>query len=518
MSNFVIDLEKQANQFSEKIALTCMGHDITYQALGQMVNKVANGLKAANIQKGDRILLCSPNVPAFPIIYQAVLKIGAIIIPINPLSKKSEIAFYLQDTKAKAFFCFQNMPDLKIADEGYGAFAETETCKQFYLINMDPTDLHAPYELGMPFSSLLMNNAEPSETVSMDSDDTAVILYTSGTTGKPKGAELTHDNITYTSIQFGIVTQRKESDIEIVVLPFFHIFGQIHHMNAGFLAGSRLILVPRFDPNQILELMNTYNVTVFSGVPTMFWALLNKSNISDMDLSNIQSNLRFMISGGDALPLPLHDAVCKTFDTKIYEGYGLTETCAGATFNYIDKPAKPGSIGQPTPGVEMRIVDMKGNDVPTGQPGELLTKSRCVMKGYYKNPEQTEKSLTNGWFHTGDIAKVDEDNYYYIVDRAKDMIIRGGYNVYPREVEKVLLQHPDVLLASVIGINCNEYGEEVKAFIIPNPNSKPSEQEIINWSKEQLSNYKYPRFIEFVKELPMNATGKVQKHRLRKIS
>jgi long-chain acyl-CoA synthetase len=346
-------------------------------------------------------------------------------------------------------------------------------------------------------------------------DDTAVILYTSGTTGTPKGAELSHSNMVMNARLTDNMIPGGD-DVTLIVLPLFHSFGQTVQMNAGFYTGATLTLLPRFDPDATLGIMVRDNVTLFAGVPTMYWALLNHPNADKYDLEKISKNLRVCSSGGSAMPVTVMKAFEEKFQTTILEGYGLSETSPVASFNPYDGVRKAGSVGIPVWGVEVRIVDAEDNDVPTGELGEIVIRGHNIMTGYYNRPEATAEVMRNGWFHSGDIGNMDEDGYIYIVDRVKDMVIRGGLNVYPREVEDVLMTHPDVSLVAVVGMPDEKFGEEVKAFVVLKPNATVTEAELGAWAKENMAAYKYPRMVEFRDALPMNATGKILKRELKK--
>ena len=363
---------------------------------------------------------------------------------------------------------------------------------------------------------MLMHNQPPAfATVQTNGDDTAVILYTSGTTGQPKGAELSHTNMVMNARLADNLFDALEHDVHLVTLPLFHSFGQSVQMNGGFYAGATITLMARFDPDVALATMERDNVTFFAGVPTMYWALLNHPGAEKYDLAKIADNLNMSVSGGSAMPVEVMRAFEEKFKVKILEGYGLSETSPIASFNRVDRVSKPGSVGLPVWGVEIRVVDADGNDVAQGELGEIVIRGHNVMKGYYQKPEATAEAFRHGWFHTGDIGNFDEDGYLYIVDRVKDMIIRGGFNVYPREVEEVLMSHPEISLAAVVGIPDERQGEEVKAFVVLREGAATTSEEIIAWSKENMAGYKYPRLVEFRDTLPMNATGKILKRELR---
>ncbi|MGD2050122.1 MAG: long-chain fatty acid--CoA ligase, partial [Chloroflexota bacterium] len=419
-----------------------------------------------------------------------------------------------QDSDAKAYFCFEGTEQLPMGKMGHAGFQDAGSCDHFFLMTADPT---APSSIeGVKTLGSLMANQSPTfETVQSNADDTAVILYTSGTTGKPKGAELTHSNMVMNARLADNLFGTIEHDIHLITLPLFHSFGQTVQMNAGFYTSSTLSLLPRFDAGAALSIMERDDITFFAGVPTMYWAMLNHPDADQFDLEKIADNLRLSVSGGAAMPIDVMRAFEAKFSVKIQEGYGLSETSPVASFNRLDRERKPGSVGLPVWGVEMRIVDELDNEVDQGELGEIVIRGHNVMKGYYDRPQETTDAFRGGWFHTGDIGRMDEDGYFYIVDRVKDMVNRGGFNVYPREVEEVLMSHPQVSLAAVIGVPDQQYGEEIKAFIVPAAEASISAEELIAWSKENMADYKYPRTIEFRDTLPMNATGKILKTELR---
>ncbi len=301
----------------------------------------------------------------------------------------------------------------------------------------------------------------------------------------------------------------------LIALPLFHSFGQTVQMNAGLYHGNTLVLVARFEPGVVLETMVKEKVNLFSGVPTMYWAMLNYAKEHNFDTATVAEHLRICNSGGASMPVEVLHAFEKTFGVEILEGYGLSETSPVATFNQIGLPRKVGSIGLPIFGCDVRVVDDQDNDVPVGEMGEIVIRGHNIMKGYYDRPEATAEALRGGWFHSGDIARMDEDGYLFIMDRKKDMILRGGFNVYPRELEEVMMTHPAVSMAAVVGVPNERLGEEVKAYVIKRPDAEVSESELVAWCKQNMADYKYPRMIEFRDDLPMTATGKILKRELR---
>ena len=515
MLNCFVNLDESVRRHPNEVALVSGDNQLTYTQLRCMVNQCANGLKQRGIKQGDRIVLACPNCIAFPVLYYAILKVGAVVVPINILSVENEIVYYLEQTDAKMLISFQNADQLPLGDYGYQAYRRVDSCSNFILIR-DPSNPIMPAEDVDTFAGLMHEQSILCDVTITQADDIAVIIFTSGTTGKPKGAQLTHQNIFTCSLVFKDMANINHKDNQLVVLPLFHCYGQMVQMNAGLLAGSTLYLMPRFVPELAMQIMHDFHITIFCGVPTMYWALLHKVDLSQYDIAKVTKHFRLGIAGGTAMPVELLKAFEKTFGVEILEGYGLSESCACATFNRLDNVRKVGSIGVANWGIRIRIVDQEMQDVATGETGEMIMQGHSTMKGYYNMPEATAAVYEGGWLHTGDLAKCDDQGYYYIVDRLTDMIIRGGYNVYPREIEEVLMQHQDVSLTAVIGIPDMQYGEEVSAYIVLKEGATIKPKALIAWAKERLSSYKYPRVIKFVESLPMNATGKILKSQLRK--
>jgi long-chain acyl-CoA synthetase len=512
--NLSILLEDSAREEPDRVAVVFDETRLSYAALNAAANQVANVLSLAGIQKGDTVALSCLNVPYFPIVYYGILKAGAVVMPLNVLLKTREIAYHLRDAEAKAYFCLEGTAELPIGELGFSAFKEVDSCHHFFLMTGDPA-ASSPIEGAQALGMLMQNQPTTFEAVKTDPDDTAIILYTSGTTGQPKGAELSHMNMLLNARLSETMYPKKDHDVHLITLPLFHSFGQSVQMNAGLYNRATLVLLPRFTPSETLGLMEREGVTMFAGVPTMYWALLNHPGADKHDLEKIASNLRLCVSGGAAMPVEVMKAFEAKFNVTILEGYGLSETSPVATFNRLDRPTKPGSIGLPVWGVSVRLVDKDDHDVETNELGEIIIRGHNVMKGYYNRPEATAEAMRNGWFHTGDIGRRDEEGYIYIVDRVKDMIIRGGFNVYPREIEEVLMTHPAVSLAAVVGLQHDRYGEEVKAYVILKGEATISEAELVAWCKANMADYKYPRVIEFRETLPMTATGKILKSELR---
>ena len=513
MLNLSVILEDSARRYSTSPAFTFGDTTLNYAQINGAANQVANGLKKKGIRPGDKVAIDCLNLPYFPMVYFGILKAGATVVPLSVLLKKDEIVYHLKDSDAKAFFCFIGTEQLPMGKMGYEGFQEVDTCEHFFMIMPQMTDA-SPYEGTETLGSLMAGQSPVLAKRASAPDDVAVIIYTSGTTGKPKGAMLTHANLMLNTTICADLGKISNNDTTIIVLPLFHIFAMTVLMNATILRGGHSVLLPRFDGDDVFGLLQKHKVTIFAGVPTMYWGMVNFDS-SNYDIAEISKNLKVCFSGGASLPVQVLKDFEAKFNVPIMEGYGMSEGSPVVTFNHMDDERKPGSIGTPVWGVEVKLVDDDGNEVPVGEKGELLYRGHNVMKGYYNKPEANAKTIREGWLYSGDVATKDEDGYFYIVDRTKDMIIRGGLNVYPREVEEVMMKHESVSMVAVIGVPDDKYGEEVKAFVILKPDQNISEDEMRIWTKAHIADYKYPRHIEFVETLPMSATGKILKKELR---
>jgi len=479
-------MTKTAEKHGDRPALKLDDTEVTYEMLNEGSARIAGLLKEKGFEEGDRVGIMLPNVPYFGVIYYGVLRAGGVVVPMNPLLKGREVSFYLSDNGAKILFAWHGFeePAKKGTDE-----VDAE------LILVEPGEFEK-----------IVGGADPiKDVVDRDENDTAVLLYTSGTTGKPKGAELTHSNLIKNAQASGSLFDVSEEDIVLGALPLFHSFGQTCGLNATMGAGGMMIMIPRFAPEKALEIIQRDQVTVFEGVPTMFSAMLHVEDKDKFDLSC----LRVCASGGSAMPGEVLKGFEKAFDCMVLEGYGLSETSPVASFNHPDRPNKAGSIGVPVRGVEMKLVDDDGKDVDEGEVGEIAIRGENVMKGYWGRDDATKEAIPDGWFLSGDMAKQDEDGYFFIVDRKKDLIIRGGYNVYPREVEEALYEHEGVAEVAVIGIPDDSLGEEVGAAVALKEGSDADEEELQAFAKERLAAYKYPRAVWIVDELPKGPTGKI---------
>jgi long-chain acyl-CoA synthetase len=506
MLNLAMLLEISARRDPGKVALIFEDLKLRYAEVNGAANKIANGLAGLGVRSGDKVAVMLPNTPHFVICYYAILKLGATVVPLNVLFKRHEVAYHLDDSDAVALIVWEGF--LAEAAEG---FQQAKQCRHLIAAQAPGSTATLP-DGALPLNALMADTSPVFDTHQTMPDDTAVILYTSGTTGRPKGAELSHFNMFFNAyIGSEKVLHTGPDEVGLAVLPLFHSFGQSCVMNALIYAGATITLLPRFEPQKALEVMARDKVSFFAGVPTMYFYLLNFPGADGYDLSA----LRRCVSGGSAMPVEVMHAFNKKYNVTILEGYGLSETSPVASFNQLERDPKPGSIGVPIWGVEMRCVDSEGRTVPVGELGEIVIRGHNVMKGYYKRADATAEAIKDGWFFTGDVAYQDEDGYFFIKDRVKDMIIRGGFNVYPREIEEVLYGLPAIAEAAVIGTEDPALGEEIKAVVAFKPGQSADAQEIIDYCKERLAAYKYPRSVEIRDTLPKTATGKILKRELK---
>ncbi|MFF2166674.1 long-chain fatty acid--CoA ligase [Streptomyces sp. NPDC058175] len=514
MLNLSILLEDSARKYPDREAVVLGPTRLTYSQVNAAANQVANLLMERGIGPGDRVALSCPNLPHFPVVYYGIIKTGAVVVPLNVLLKSREIAYHLDDADVKAYFCFEGTPELPMSSEGLTGFQQVDAVEHFFVITDDPA-APSPIDGVETLGSAMAGHSTTYDSVTTEPTDTAVILYTSGTTGQAKGAELSHANTVMNVLACNrLFRSTPASDSHLLCLPLFHTFGATVQMHAGFSMAATLYLVPRFDAREVVDLMGREPITFFAGVPTMWWGLLNALS-DNIDAKRIASNLRIGISGGAALPVEMAHQIKQRLGITVLEGYGLSETSPVATFGDPDLDPRPGSIGVPIWGVELKLIDADWTEVTeSGKVGEIAVKGHNVMKRYYGRPEATAEVIRHGWLRTGDLARRDEDGFYYIVDRSKDLIIRGGFNVYPREIEEVLMTHPQVSLAAVIGVPHDSHGEEIKAYVILQPGTSLTTDELVAWCKEEMASYKYPRIVEFVPSLPVTATGKILKREL----
>jgi len=486
VTNLAHNLIDTAAEHTDRPALKMDDAGLTYAEFRDAALKVAASLQARGISPGDRVGMVLPNVLSFPVVFYGALLAGAAVVPMNPLLKAREVEYYLRDSGARLVVALE--PSAEPVVEAAGTVGiEAVT-------------------VGPALPDALIGDQPLDAPVERSGDDLAVILYTSGTTGQPKGAELTHANLAGNCrTTADTLAENTADDVIMGCLPLFHVFGLTCGLNTAVARGSLLTLIPRFDGGKALSVIERDRVTIFEGVPTMFAGMLHSPDAGSTDVSS----LRLCVSGGSAMPVEVMRAFEEKFGCIILEGYGLSETSPVASFNHPHAERKPGSIGTPIAGVDMRLVDDDGRDVPAGEVGEIAIRGENVMKGYWERPEETAKAIPDGWFRSGDLARLDEDGYYFIVDRKKEMIIRGGYNVYPREIEEALYEHPAVAEVACVGISHPELGEEVAAAVALKPGASAEVDELREFVKARVAAYKYPRHLWLVDSLPKGPTGKI---------
>lgn len=513
--NLVEKVRQQAFEQPEKTAYYFLGKGTSYGELEQSVARFAAALEDLGVKKGDHIAFLLGNTPHFIISLYASMRIGAVAIPINPIYTADEISYIIQNGDVKVVIALDLL--LPLVEAGVHRFPQVEQ----YIICETTEDIGEKYaalsdeakEKTKLFSQVLATTARTTDPVEVAPDDTAIILYTSGTTGHPKGAMLTHNNLFSNARDIGDYLKMTSEDRIVATLPVFHVFALTVVVNSPLTRGATILLAPRFSPGEIFELISTYKATVFAGVPTMYNFLYqyDKANVAAF------STIRLAISGGASLPVSLLHNFEQKFNVRISEGYGLSEASPVTCFNPTDRERKPGSIGQSISNVENKVVDENGDEVGVGEVGELIVRGPNVMKGYYNMPEETAVAIRDGWLYTGDLARKDEEGYFYIVDRKKDMIIVGGYNVYPREVEEVLFSHEGIVEAAVVGFPDLDFGEAVHAYVVLKDPSLTVEA-IREFCADRIVKYKVPTVIEILDELPKNTTGKILRRSLKEIA
>jgi long-chain acyl-CoA synthetase len=503
--NLATMLRESATDAPEKILVHAGERSFSYREVDTISGRVAASLLELGLRQGDKVAVQLPNVPQFLFAYFGILKAGLVMVPLNPLLRAPEIAYHLTDSDAKVLITFESF-----AEEALSGAAGVPGLSTF-LVTPPGSDRRPT---GIRGFDDLLSAEDTGDIQPLGADDTAVLLYTSGTTGKPKGAELTHFQLYMNCTVAGELFEFRSDDVGLAVLPLFHVFGLSSVLNTTVRHGTTLVLVPRFDVAPVVDAIEKHRCTIFTGVPTMYFALLN-AELTHRDLSC----LRIGVSGGAAIP----GEVIRAFEEKfpgvvILEGYGLSETASTTTFNIDAEQRKVRSVGKRIWGVEVRVVDENDRPLPAGEDnvGEVVIRGHNVMKGYYNRPEATAEAFRGGWFHTGDLGYLDADGYLFVVDRKKDLVIRGGYNVYPREVEEVLYEHPGIAEAAVIGRPDDRFGEELVAIVAPAPGTELTAEDVIEFARERLAAYKYPREVRIVDALPKGPTGKILKKELRR--
>ncbi len=503
--NLSFMLDESARTVPDQVALILDDFRLTHEQLQQASMRMAALLGARGVGPGDKVAVMLPNVPQFTIAYFGILRLGAVAVTLNVLSAADEVAYFLEDSDAKVLIAWHDF-----AQAAQGGFSQVDGCRELLMVGSgDAEDATALVLATEPWADL-----HPTTP-----DDTAVIIYTSGTTGRSKGVELTHFNL-YSNAQYmplwllGDYPRRVDllgpGYVAMAALPLFHSFGQTCIQNAALMYGGAICYLPRWEPEAAMATIERVKVTAFAGVPTMYMSWLAMERPEQYDLSS----LRITVSGGAPLPWAVFEQVKAKLGLTVLQGYGLTETSPIACFSQMSRPVVPHSSGRPIWGVEMGAIDEQGAFVEPGQEGEIVVRGHLVMKGYYKRPEATAETIVNGWLRTGDIGKIDQEGNVFILDRKKEMLLRGGFNVYPAEVERVVFDHPDVQEVAVVGVPDEYLGEEVMAIVVLRPGSGATDQDIIDHCKAHLAAYKYPRIVEFRDELPKGPTGKVLKKQL----
>ncbi len=507
--NLSEQLSVTAKNYPHKSAYIFQGEKTSYLELEGAVTKFASQLKALGYQRGDHIALVAGNSPHYIISLYGALRIGAVIIPVNPMYTPQELSYILNNGDVKAVIT------MDVLVKKFEAIKDKLPQINHYIVCETTSEMATTEEQSFPgemksFTNMVREGSPILDAPELNEEDVALILYTSGTTGTPKGAMLTHKNLYSNAKDTADYLAINGEDLVIAALPMFHVFCLTVALNAPLMNGGTIIILPKFSPTSVFKVAKDHKATIFFGVPTMYNYLLQSSEGHENDFSNI----RLCISGGAAMPVTLLKEFEKVFQVIVSEGYGLSEASPVTCFNPLDRQRKPGSIGCNIVNVKNKVVDEFGEEVEVGEVGELICKGPHIMKGYYKMPEETAVALKDGWLYTGDMARMDDEGYFYIVDRKKDMILVGGYNVYPREIEEVLHQHPNVLEAAVIGIPDPNVGEAVVCYVVTNDHSL-TEEALIEFCSANLAKYKVPSKIEFLDELPKNTTGKILRKSLR---
>lgn len=512
--NLVARVHQTALEQPTKSAYSFMGKDTSFAEFDQSISRFASALRGLGVEKGDHVAFLLGNTPHFLISLYATMRLGATAIPINPIYTPDEISYILQNSDAKAVIALDMLlPLVEKASDAFPTIASYIICETTPDVGEKIAALAENVQRKVKtFTQLVMSASPDVLPGEINLDDNAVILYTSGTTGRPKGAMLTHGNLFSNARDTADYLGFNGDDKVIAALPVFHVFALTVVVNAPLIKGATILLVPRFSPQDVFNIAKEQKATVFAGVPTMYNFLYQLPQESVEDFSTI----RLAISGGSSLPVALLHNFEDKFKVRISEGYGLSEASPVTCFNPLDRDRKPGSIGTSIVNVENRVVNELGDDVGIGEVGELIVRGPNVMKGYYKMPEETAATIRDGWLYTGDLARIDEEGYIYIVDRKKDLVIVGGYNVYPREVEEVLFAHPGVVEAAVIGLPDIDFGEAVHAYVVVKDDSITTE-DLHAYCAKHLAKYKIPRQFEYLEELPKNTTGKILRRSLKEL-
>ena len=502
MFNLASNLESAAASFPGREAIVFEGKRWTYAEMEEQAGRVAGGLYRAGIREGDHVALVCPNRPEFVACYFGILKVGAVVVCVSTLLKAREIAYQLEHSDAVAMIAYGGV-DMEIGHQAREALENVGACRRAWFIGTESYD------------ELIGDEDGDFEAASVSGEATAVILYTSGTTGYPKGAELSHANIIMNvMVMARVKPPLEEGGKTLIAMPLFHVMAQTCAMNLAIYNAMTIVLVQRFRAAEVIRLMLAEGITGLHGVPTMYRAILDCDEVTEAEKTMLAGQLESFSAGGASLLPELQKECMATYSISMSNGYGATETSPASCFHQTSDTIPLGSIGTAAWGVRLKIVDGAGGEVPAGEVGELLVRGHCVMKGYYKDPKATAEVIRDGWYHTGDLARMDEKGHVFIVGRKKDLIIRGGFNVYPADVEGVLLEHPAISQVAVVGVPDPVYGEEVKAFVTRRPGSSLDAADVVSWARNEMAAHKYPRLVEFRESLPLGPTGKVLKRML----
>ncbi len=487
--------EENVEKFGEYVCLAFEGRELTNLDQWRAANRLASALRRRGVGPGDRVVVMLPNCPEVLQAYAAILRLGAVIVPVIFLLRPEEVRHILADAGARTVI---TTPDLAEKIAGWTG---------------DAIVVGSDGRAGNSYEVLVAREDDYFITVDRADTDLAVILYTSGTTGRPKGVALSHENLITNTRSMASLYELDRTEWALIALPLSHAYG-LTVMNAGLVLGTRAVLLRWFNPELVLEAIRRHRVQLMSGVPTMYTYLLHYPGADRFDTST----MRVWGSGAAPLPVEIVEPFERKFGGRLLEGYGLTEATTVVSAHRVTGVRKLGSVGQPVPGVEVRILDDDDRDLPTGEVGEICVRGQNVMVGYYRMPEETAQAIRNGWLHTGDMGRLDADGYLYVVERKKDLIIRGGFNIYPRDVEEVLYAHPKIAEAAVVGRPDPLMGEEVVAFVVLRPGAQAESPEIIAFCQEHLAKYKCPKQIRFVESLPKSPVGKILRKELRALA
>jgi len=494
-------LEQAAAEHGSEVAIRFSNTEITYTTFLDAVRRLARGMFRLGVRRGDRVALMLPNLPQFPIAYYAILRLGAVVVPVNMMYKGREAVLLLEDSEATTLIAWSG-----VWDDLSRYVSLLGSLKHIIMLG------ESLPETTEDLTKLIARSQPMTDMVDLDDDDPAVVQYTSGVTGTPKGAELTHGNLTSNVSACREIMRVTPRDTMLGVLPLFHPIGQTLIMHLSLTTGGALELHPRFDPETVVNSLRGGSATLFIGVPSLFSILLNSVKEDD---TPPEQPIRLCVCGGGTIPEDVLKQFEKVFGTYILECYTISETSPVTSFNQWRTGRRVGSLGHPIPGAEMKVVDERGHEATIGEVGEIIIKGSNVMRGYINKPRLTEEVLRDGWFHTGDLGKMDINGFFYLVERKNDRIIKGGFSIYPSEVEAVVYGHPDIAEVAVVGIPDEVMGEEVKACVVLREGATVTTEQLSEYCRQSMALYKVPAVVRFYKDLPRTPTGRINKEELR---